>query len=172
MRSISSPAPQKATQVTHIPTGTYQIVNLHTGAYAGLLDDNDRSEVVNLILELASNFDQGSIVSCDELWTVRQVLIVLQWRIKHIRSDDYVIQSVDFKSYASYDPSPKLSDPVLGKWEVAKEWRIRVIAKPDVCMSVVLGTIHGNTTHHVTAFRQPRTRIPSGRAWAVLMELQ
>jgi len=71
MRSISSPAPQKATQVTHIPTGTYQIVNLHTGAYAGLLDDNDRSEVVNLILELGSNFDQGSIVSFDELWTVR-----------------------------------------------------------------------------------------------------
>ena len=65
MYSISLSAPQKATQVAHIPTGAYQIVNLHTGAYAGLLNDNDRSEVVNLVLGLDVNDEKGSTVSSD-----------------------------------------------------------------------------------------------------------
>ena len=62
MRRISLPSPQKATQVAQIPIGTYQIVNLHTGAYAGVLNDNDRSEVVNLTLGLDGHGNRGSIV--------------------------------------------------------------------------------------------------------------
>ena len=64
---MSSAAPQKSTQVSYIPIGTYQIVNLHTGAYAGLLNDNDRSEVVNLTLGLGLNNERGSIVGYDLL---------------------------------------------------------------------------------------------------------
>ena len=45
-----------------------------------------------------------------------------------------MIQNVDYQSYASYDPNPKITDLVLGKWEVAKEWKIRIVASPNVCM--------------------------------------
>ena len=53
---------QKTPQVAHIPTGIYQIVNLHTGAYAGVANDNDRSEVVNLTLGLDGHDNRGSAV--------------------------------------------------------------------------------------------------------------
>ena len=41
----------------YIPDGTYHIVNLETGGYAGLLDERDRLEVVNLTsgLDTANN---------------------------------------------------------------------------------------------------------------------
>ena len=55
-------SPQKSTQVTHIPTGIYKIVNLHTGAYAGVANDNDRSEVVNFTLGLDGHDNRGSAV--------------------------------------------------------------------------------------------------------------
>ena len=59
-----------------------------------------------------------------------------QWLVTHLRADEYMIQNVDFESYASYDPNPKIDDPVLGKWGVAKEWRIRIVASPNICMCV------------------------------------
>ena len=46
-----------------IPNGSYQITNLETGAYAGLPDGNERSEVVNLALSLGDNGNRGSNVS-------------------------------------------------------------------------------------------------------------
>jgi len=61
---------------------------------------------------------------------------IKQWYITHLRADEYMMQNVDFESYASYDPNPKSEDPVLGKWGVAKEWRIRIVASPNVCMCV------------------------------------
>ena len=63
---------------------------------------------------------------------------IKQWLITHLRTDEYMIQNLDFESYASYDPNPKSEDPVLGKWGVAKEWRIRIVASPNVCMWVEL----------------------------------
>ena len=32
---------------------------------------------------------------------------IKQWRITHLRADEYMLQNVDFESYASYDPNPK-----------------------------------------------------------------
>jgi len=62
MRSKSVSVLQKSPQAAHIPTGTYQIINLHTGAYAGVVNDNDRSEVVNLTLGLDGHDNRGSAV--------------------------------------------------------------------------------------------------------------
>ena len=59
---------------------------------------------------------------------------IKQWRITHLRADEYMLQNIDFESYASYDPNPKTEDTVLGKWGVAKEWRIRIVASPNICM--------------------------------------
>ena len=59
-----------------------------------------------------------------------------KWLITHLRFDEYMLKNTDFHSYASYDPNPKIEDPVLGKWDVAKAWRIRVVANPNICMSV------------------------------------
>ena len=52
----------KNAHFAYIPSGTYRIVNLHTGAYAGLLNENDRSEVVNLTLGLDGHDSRGSNV--------------------------------------------------------------------------------------------------------------
>ena len=40
----------KQAVIVQIKSGTYQIVNVETGAYAALLNDNDQSELVNLTL--------------------------------------------------------------------------------------------------------------------------
>ena len=60
--SESLSAPQKDGQLGMIPNGTYQIVNIDTGAYAGLLDDSDRSQVVNFIPGLNGHSDRGTHV--------------------------------------------------------------------------------------------------------------
>jgi len=62
--------------------------------------------------------------------------VMQQWIITPLRADEYMLQNIDFESYASYDPNPKIDDPVLGKWGVAKEWRIRIVASPNICMWV------------------------------------
>ena len=61
--SASSYPPQGSTRSTNIPNGIYQIVNLDTGAYAGLLDGDERSEVVSLTVGLDDNETRGSNVS-------------------------------------------------------------------------------------------------------------
>ena len=53
--------------------------------------------------------------------------------IKYLESDDYLMQNVDFESYASYDPAARVGEPVLGKWQ-GKAMRIRVVADSNVCM--------------------------------------
>ena len=53
---------QKPTNLPYIPTGTYQIVNQHTGAYAGLLNNDDRSAVVGLTLGLEGHEERGATV--------------------------------------------------------------------------------------------------------------
>ena len=55
-------ADRVTTKPIHIPTGTYQIVNQHTGAYAGLLNNDDRSAVVGLTLGLEGYEKRGSAV--------------------------------------------------------------------------------------------------------------
>ena len=57
-----------------------------------------------------------------------------QWLITHFRGDEYKIQNVHFKSYASYFPNPQVEDRIIGKWDVIKEWRIRVVVAPNICM--------------------------------------
>ena len=52
----------KSTKPPIIPTGTYQIVNQHTGAYAGLLNTDDRSGVVGLTAGLGGHDKRGLIV--------------------------------------------------------------------------------------------------------------
>ena len=56
---------QRKSHFGDIPTGIYQIVNVHTSAYAGLLNDNDRSEIVNLTLGLGDHGEQGLTVRTD-----------------------------------------------------------------------------------------------------------
>jgi len=46
-----------------LPNGVYYIVNARTGVYAALLDNNDRSEVVNITFGLYDDGDRGSKVA-------------------------------------------------------------------------------------------------------------
>ena len=50
-------------QLSQLADGIYHIVNVHTGAYAALLNDDDRAEVVNITLGLNGDDDQGSTAS-------------------------------------------------------------------------------------------------------------
>ena len=43
-------------------SGAYYIVNVRTGAYAALLGDTDRLEVVNIVFNLTETADHGSEV--------------------------------------------------------------------------------------------------------------
>ena len=45
-----------------LATGTYQIVNVETGAYAGLINDNDQSDLVNITIGLIERNNKGSEV--------------------------------------------------------------------------------------------------------------
>jgi hypothetical protein len=133
-RESSSSQPQRV-HPTRIPIGTYQFVNVETAAYAGLLDDNDNSEVVNLRFAPDEDHPLGSEVNCFHL--VYPSLIAMspcQWLVTNIGGDEYKIENTHFKSYASYHPSPQHKEYVIGKWHEIKEWRIRVVAQPNVCM--------------------------------------
>ena len=60
-------APQKHRPSSIVPNGTYQIVNVYTGAYAGLLDNNGRSQVVSFIPGLDGDPNFGTRVSPSSL---------------------------------------------------------------------------------------------------------
>ena len=49
----------------HIPDGIYYIVNQATDRYAAILNDDDRTEVVDIDLGLGKNEDIGHKVSLD-----------------------------------------------------------------------------------------------------------
>ena len=73
-----------------------------------------------------------------------------------------MIQNIDFRSYASYDPGSKFDDPVLCKWTIVKEWRIRVVASPNVCMWVVMYLHCIIVTDLIQVSHHLRIRIYSG----------
>jgi hypothetical protein len=50
------------TPSTVIPNGTYRIANVHTGAYAGLLNDDDQTDLLNLGLGGQIGSDRGLTV--------------------------------------------------------------------------------------------------------------
>ena len=54
-----------------------------------------------------------------------------KWLITHLVHDDYKIQNVDFKSFASHDNGPMVEDPVLGKAQ-AISWVIRFVQSPSI----------------------------------------
>jgi hypothetical protein len=56
-----------------------------------------------------------------------------KWLVTHLRLDEYMVQNVEFQSYMSYDTNPKHGEQAFGKWEVAKEWRIKVVVGPNIC---------------------------------------
>ena len=53
----------------HRLSGVYQIINVRTGGYAALLNDDDRTEVVNVISGLRDGESEVSHVSP---WTKRR----------------------------------------------------------------------------------------------------
>ena len=56
----------------------------------------------------------------------------LQWIITHLRQDEYKIQNVDFKSFASHDNGPMVEDPILGKAKPIS-WTIRMVQNTNIC---------------------------------------
>ena len=114
--------------------GSYHIVNLETGAFAGLLNDNDQSEVASITMGLHNQYDRGLKVHIFIFSSNPCENNASKWLIKHLRSDEYMIQNVDFQSYASYDPAPRMGDAVLGKWDTGGTWRVRVVSSPNVFM--------------------------------------
>ena len=51
-------------RLSYLADGTYHIINVHTGAYAALLNNNDREEMVNITFGLrGDDNEQGSTVS-------------------------------------------------------------------------------------------------------------
>ena len=106
-------------------------MNVFTGSYAALLNHDDRSEVVNITFRLNGDDDPGSAVcipyrpDCHRLTNDNT-----KWQITHLRRDEYKIQNVDFKSFASYDNGPMVEDPVLGKSK-AISWTVRLVQGPN-----------------------------------------
>ena len=142
----------------YIPNGTYRIVNVHTGTYAGLLNNNDRSDVVSLSLNLDPDVSVGttvgsSLVPCQK----PSNLTLRQWSITHLQKDEYKLQSVGFKSYASYDPMPSGGDMVLAKRKGVKEWIIRVVARPNIYTLVICSLIRVKPTdvHSISPTANP-----------------
>ena len=69
----ASPSLIKRARIEYIRDGTYHIINTSTGAYAALLTEHDRGEVVNITFGLTDDVNRGSEVS------VSPVLSDCQW---------------------------------------------------------------------------------------------
>lgn len=64
MSSVREPSKRKRVEPEEgPPSGAYHIVNAYTGAYAALLNDDDRSEVVSIIFNLKSDINRGCVVN-------------------------------------------------------------------------------------------------------------
>ena len=62
MARRSSRPPLKRTRVVNLQDGIYHIVNVFTGAYLALLNDDDRSEVVTVTFGLLDEEKRGTQV--------------------------------------------------------------------------------------------------------------
>ena len=112
---------------------TFYITNVHTGAYAALLDDNDRSELVGVTLNLMERPHRGAEVNiCGTFWKIRIQVLIPQWWITHMARDQYTIQNANFTSFAGYDSRPTVDSTILGKWQVVSVWQIRSTPTPGV----------------------------------------
>ena len=138
--SAATSKPLKHADIGHgrrtnrLPDGTYHIVNVSTGTYAALLNDDERSEVVNVTLGLNEKADLGSIVITLLPSSIieKSYMGFMKWLINHLANDDYKLQNVEFGSFVSHDSSPQVEDPVLGKAD-AIAWTIRLVQSPNMC---------------------------------------
>ena len=99
------------------------------GSHAALLNNDVRSEIVNITFNLKDEINRGSEVDIPIDHKAR--LTSSQWLITHLGREEYKIQNADFKSFAGYDPNPQIEDQVLGKADPVS-WTVRLAQSPNI----------------------------------------